>query len=62
VILYRVISSALEKLGNISPLVSDPLVVDVEKPLFLITPSDLLDPWIKVVVPSLPTLLPNPPW
>ncbi len=58
-ILYSVISSALEVLGDISPLVADPLVVDEEKPLFLVAPSDLLDPWVQVVVPSLPALLPD---
>ena len=52
-ILYGVISPALEELGDISPLVADPLVVDEEKPLFLFAPRDLLDPWVQVVVPSL---------
>ena len=58
-VLYGVISSALEELGNISPLVPDPLVIDVEEPLFLVAPGDLLDPWVQVVVPSLPALLPD---
>ena len=60
-ILYSVISSTLEVLRYISPLVADPLVVDEEKPLFLVAPSDLLDPLVQVVVPSLPALLPDSP-
>ena len=61
-ILNSVIGSTLEVLRDISPLVADPLVVDEEKPLFLVTPSDLLNPWVQVVVPSLPALLSNSPW
>lgn len=60
-ILYSIISSTIEVLGDISPLVADPLVVDEEKPLFLVAPSDLLDPWVQVVMPSLPALLPDSP-
>lgn len=61
-ILYCVISSTLEVLGYVSPLVADSLVIDEEKPLLLVAPSDLLDPWVQVVVPSLPALLPDSPW
>ena len=56
-VLDRVVGATLEYLGNLSPLVADDAVHEEEDPLLLLVPIDLLDAWVKVVVPALTALL-----
>jgi len=59
-ILDGVVRSALQVLGDLSPLVAHALVGQEEHPFLLLTPLLLLDVRVEVVVPSLPALLADP--
>ena len=49
----------MEHLGDLSPFVVHNSVHKEEDPLFLLTPVNLLDEWVQVIVPSLSALLAN---
>ena len=51
-----VISSTLELLGKVSPLVAHIFVKEEEDPFFVVAPLLLVNIWVEVVVPSLPAL------
>ena len=53
----RVVSASLEDFGDFSPLVIDDSVHKEKDPLLFLTPVNFLDKWVKMVVPSLSTLL-----
>lgn len=57
VVLDGVVSPTFENLGDLSPLVSEFSVLEIENPLFIITPGNLLDFGIQVVMPSFSALL-----
>ena len=62
VVLDGVVSATLEHLGYLSPLVAVVSVHQIEDPLFLTAPADLLDLRVQMVVPALTALLSDPPW
>ena len=57
-----IISSTWNKFGNLRPFVAVYTVVLDDRPILLLRPLVLLDIRIQVIVPSLTTLLSNPPW
>ena len=60
-VLDGVVSPAWDQLGDLGPLVPPLLVRVVDDPVLLVSPGRLLDLRIEMIVPSLPTLLPDPP-
>lgn len=60
-VLDSIICATVEDLGDLSPLVAHASMIEVEEELLLQAPCDLLDVGIQMVVPSLSTLLSNPP-
>ena len=57
IVLYAVIRSALQQLGDVCPLVSLVPVQQVQDPLLFTGPGRVaLDHWVQVVVPSLTAL------
>jgi len=57
-----VVSSAFEDFGDFSPFITIASMHEIKNPLFFFAPTDLLNLRIKMVVPSLSTLLANPSW
>jgi len=57
VIFNRVVSSTIEHLCDVRPLVIELPVHEEQDPLLLTTPVDFLYSWIQMVVPALTTLL-----
>ena len=61
VVLDGVVRSAWDQLCDFCPLVA-PLLVGIEDDsVLLVSPGCFLDLRVEVIVPPLPTLLPNPP-
>lgn len=60
-VLDGVVSAALKDFGDLGPFVAVVAMHQVQDPLLLLAPADLLDLRIQVVVPSLAALLPNSP-
>ena len=58
-ILDGVVRPSGDELGNLGPLVAPLLVRVVDYPVLFLGPSGFLDLRVKVVVPALPTLLPD---
>ena len=61
-VLYGIVSSSLQDLGDLCPLIAQSSVMKKQNPFFLCTPTDLLDLGIQMVMPSLSALLSYPPW
>jgi hypothetical protein len=61
VILDGVVGATFKHLGYLCPLVAVVSVHQIEDPLFLSAPADLLDLRIQVIVPALTALLSDPP-
>lgn len=61
-VLYGVICTTVEHLGNICPFVSHAGVIEEENPFFFITPGNLLYLRIQMIMPSLTALLTNSSW
>ena len=59
-VLYRVVGTARQKLGNLCPLVAILTVANVEDPFLFAAPRVLFNHWIQMVVPTLTALLANP--
>ncbi len=57
-----VVSTAVQDLGDVCPLVVELSVHQEQDPLLLTTPVNLLDPWIQMVVPAFTTLLSHASW
>jgi hypothetical protein len=55
-ILYRIVRSPLEVLGEVSPLVAHILVEDEENPLLIFGPLFLIDVGVEMIMPSFPAL------
>lgn len=62
VVLDVVVSAAIDAFADDGPLVAVDFMVQVQHPLFVLRPLELVYLWVQVVVPSLPTLLPDPAW
>lgn len=60
VVLYRVVSAAVEVLGHLGPAVAEALVGQEEEPLLEVLPVVLLDVGVEMVVPAFPALLADP--
>lgn len=58
-VLDGIICSALKKLGNLSPFVSNDSVLEVEDPLLVFAPDYLLNLWVQMIMPSFSTLFSN---
>ncbi len=58
-ILDGVVCAAFENFGDLSPLVAVVSMHQVENPLLLAAPANLLDLRVQVIVPPLAALLPN---
>jgi len=61
VVLDGVVGATFKHLGYLSPLVAVVAVHQIEDPLFLSAPADLLYLRVQVVVPALTALLSDPP-
>jgi hypothetical protein len=60
VVFDRVVGPSFQNFGDFGPFVALATVAEVEDPLLVATPLDLLDLGVQVVVPPLSALLPDP--
>jgi hypothetical protein len=56
-ILNRVISPPVQHLSNLSPLVADSPMIQIQNPLLLLAPCDFLNLRIQVIMPPFSALL-----
>ena len=61
-VLDGVVSTTFENFSNLSPFVVNNSVHEEENPFLLLTPGNLLNHRIQVVVPTLTALLSNAIW
>ncbi len=61
-VLDGIVGPALQDLRDLGPLVAESPMVEIQDPLFVLAPGDLLNLRVQMVVPSLPALLADPSW